>query len=96
MAIRFVLKTSGVYLSSDVSFTLVTDHQVLYYAFIKKETHGYLARWMHLLAKYDFDIEYPPGTANKASDYLSKMHVGEEKEGSKSEFSNYEMVAAAV
>ncbi len=57
-AVIFALKKFRVYLLADKPFQLVTDHQALQYAFKKKDVHGRLARWLDLLAEYEFEVVY--------------------------------------
>ena len=75
LAVIFALKKFRVYLLFSISFSLITDHQALRYAFQKKDIHGRLARWLDFLAEYQFEILYRAGSNNKAADFLSRIQV---------------------
>ena len=63
-----------------MKFKLITDHADLENAFRKKDVHGRLARWLDLIAEYDFEIKYRKGSENGPSDYLSRIHESSESE----------------
>lgn len=77
LAVIFALRKFRIYLLSSQPFELITDHQALRYAFMKKDVHGRLARWLDFLAEYDFHVVYRPGTANGAADFLSRQALEE-------------------
>lgn len=57
-------------------FKLRTDHFSLTYLMIQTKTpQGRIARWLDILAEYDFSIEHIPGTKNTAADALSRINV---------------------
>ena len=80
-AVIFALKKFRVYLLGGKPFRLITDHQALQYAFKKKDVHGRLARWLDLLAEYEFEVEYLRGSENGAADYLSRSDATAPVEG---------------
>lgn len=73
LAVIFALQKFRPYLLSAETFRLITDHQALKYAFQKKDVHGRLARWLDLLAEYNFEVVYRPGRENSAADFLSRQ-----------------------
>lgn len=52
---------------------LVSDHQALFYAFKKNETHVLLKRWIELLKNYRLKVDYRPGESNKRTDYIPRI-----------------------
>lgn len=58
LTVLFALKKFREYMLSENPFSVYTDHQVLQTASKKKEIHGSLARWLELMAEYDFEIKY--------------------------------------
>jgi len=57
-------------------FELRSDHQSLRYIFTQPDLNDRQRRWMELLAKYDFGIEYIKGKENKVTDALScRKHI---------------------
>lgn len=68
ISVVFALKNCRVLLLSKISFTVLTDHQALHYAFKKKDLHGRLARWMERIIDNDFETRYLPGASNGAAD----------------------------
>ena len=96
LAVIFALKKFRVYLLSDETFTLITDHQALRYAFKKKDVHGRLARWLDLLAEYRFNIEYRPGKENGAADFLSRNPLHKRPKEPMEEHRSKEIVAAVT
>ena len=69
----FALRKFRVYLLSTQSFTLITDHQALQYAFKKNDIRGRLEKWTEFLAEYEFEITYRLGGKNGAADFLSRV-----------------------
>ena len=53
-------------------FIVRTDHQALVWLFSLKEPSGKIARWIEILALYDFTIEYRPGKKQGHCDALSR------------------------
>ena len=82
VAVIFALKKFRITLLSE-TFLLSTDHQALRHAFQKNDVHVRLARWLDLLAEYDFRIVCRPGEANRADDYLSRPVQGLAKQEKK-------------
>ena len=56
-------------------FIVRTDHQALVWLFKLKEPSGKIARWIEILAPYDFIIEYRPGTKQGHCDALSRCEA---------------------
>jgi hypothetical protein len=54
-------------------FTIYTDHKPLKWLFTLAEPAQRLARWLILLAQYDFTIVYKPGKQNANADALSRF-----------------------
>ena len=53
-------------------FVVRSDHQSLVWLFSLKEPNGKIARWIEILAPYDFSIEYRPGVKQGHCDALSR------------------------
>lgn len=53
-------------------FTVRTDHQALVWLFKLREPSGKVARWIEILAPFDFEIEYRPGKKQGHCDALSR------------------------
>jgi len=53
-------------------FIVRTDHQSLIWLFSLKEPSGKIARWIEILAVYDFSIEYRAGNKQAHCDALSR------------------------
>ena len=79
LAVIFAPKKFRIYLLS-ATFTPVTDHQALRYAFQKKDGHGRLTRWLELHAECEFRIVYRPGEYNRVADYFSCPAQGLKKQ----------------
>ncbi|KAJ8028019.1 hypothetical protein HOLleu_30140 [Holothuria leucospilota] len=58
-------------------FTLRTDHGSLRWLFNFKQPEGQIARWLEVLASYDFDIVHRPGRKHVNADSLSRDPTGE-------------------
>ena len=58
-------------------FKLRTDHSSLRFLLNFKCPEGQLARWIELLATYDYDIEYRPGPKHINADALSRRPCDE-------------------
>ena len=59
-------------------FTLRTDHSSLRWLFNFKEPEGQLARWLEVLAQYNFEIVHRDGKKHGNCDALSRQYCGEE------------------
>lgn len=68
LAVMFMLKKFCVYLLSDITFVLFTDHKALQYAFPKKDIHAQLASRMGWMEQYDFEFIYRPSVADNAAE----------------------------
>ena len=75
LGIVFALKKFRHYLLSN-QFKLYTDHQAMKYVINLRDPHGRIARWMSLLAEFNFEIVYRPGEKNANADYLSRPVQG--------------------
>ena len=53
-------------------FIVRSDHQALVWLFSLKEPSGKIARWIEILAQYDFEIQYRPGKKQGHCDALSR------------------------
>ena len=53
-------------------FTVRTDNQALVWLFRLKDPNGKIARWIEILAAYDFNIEYRAGSQQGHCDALSR------------------------
>ena len=53
-------------------FIVRSDHQALVWLFSLKEPNGKIARWIEILAAFDFCIEYRPGKQQPHCDALSR------------------------
>ena len=53
-------------------FCLRTDHASLQWLMNFKQPSGMIARWLEILAEFDFDIVYRPGVQNAVADSLSR------------------------
>ena len=53
-------------------FTVRTDHNALKWFQSFKEPEGKVARWLELLAQYDYKIEHRPGRKHQNADALSR------------------------
>ena len=59
-------------------FTLRTDHSSLRWLFNFKEPEGQLARWLEVLAQYNFEIVHRDGKKHGNCDALSRQYCDEE------------------
>lgn len=71
LAVVFVIQYFRQYLLGR-RFLVRTDHQALVWLFSLKEPNGKIARWIEILAPYDFAIEYRPGRKQPHCDALSR------------------------
>ena len=53
-------------------FVVQSDHQALIWLFRLREPSGKIARWIEILAPYDFEIQYRPGNKMAHADALSR------------------------
>lgn len=74
-AVILALKKLRHYLLS-AAFTLYSDQLALKNALGKADMHGKLARWLDMMAKYEFEIRIVNGGQNKISTYLSRCLGG--------------------
>ena len=71
LALRYFIEYYRQYLLGR-RFTVRTDHQALSYLFSFKEPKGKLARYLEILAAYDFCIEYRRGSGHLNADGMSR------------------------
>lgn len=71
LAVVHALKTWRIYLDGRRS-RLITDHASLQFLDTQKSLTPRQARWKEMLASYDFDIQYRPGSTNTVADALSR------------------------
>ena len=71
LAVRYFVEYFRQYLLGR-KFLVRSDHQALVYLFSLKEPRGKTARWIEVLAHYDFSIEYRPGKKQGHCDALSR------------------------
>ncbi|XP_038066604.1 uncharacterized protein LOC119736660 [Patiria miniata] len=72
LALVFFVKHFRPYLYGQ-RFKLRTDHGALRWLFGFKEPVGQVARWLQVLAEYDFQIEHRPGRRHGNADAMSRM-----------------------
>ena len=53
-------------------FVVCTDHQPQRWLFSLKATRGQIARWLEIIASYDFSIKYRKGTKHGYVDAMSQ------------------------
>ena len=78
LGIIFGLRTFRHYLLA-TKFLLRTDHSVLTSLLKSPEPVGQQARWLDLLAEYNFRIEHRAGSQHSNSDSLSRRPCGSRK-----------------
>ena len=71
LAVVFIVKYFRQYLLGR-KFVVRSDHQALTWLFRLKEPSGKIARWIEILAPYDFEIQYCPGSKMAHADALSR------------------------
>lgn len=71
LALRYFIEYYRQYLLGR-RFTVRTDHQALSYLFSFKEPRGRLARYLEILAAYDFSVEYRKGSGHSNADGMSR------------------------
>ena len=71
LAVRYFIEYFRQYLLGR-RFRVRSDHQALVWLFRLKEPRGKIARWLEILAQYDFFIEYRPGKKQGHCDALSR------------------------
>lgn len=80
LAVWFALCKFGMCLLLLESLHLLTDQQVLKYAFAKKDVHGWQVRRLEFLAEYKFIFQYRSGKENKAVDFLVGIQHSDREE----------------
>lgn len=60
-------------LGSPFTITIISDHSALNGLLKTKQPTGILARWIEILAEYDYQIKFRPGRVNESADYLSRL-----------------------
>ena len=74
LAVIHALQTWRHYLLGN-HFIVVTNHNSLKYLQTQPTLSRRQARWVELLAKFDFDIVYRPGKSNVVADALSRLNA---------------------
>ncbi|KAM9887128.1 hypothetical protein OXX69_013418, partial [Metschnikowia pulcherrima] len=74
LAIIHALKKWRHYLL-DKPFVLYTDHHSLQFVLTQKTPSGRIARWLDVLAEYNFEIRYIQGPRNVVADCLSRKDI---------------------
>ena len=64
---------------SHVPFRVYTDHKGLEWITTQKKLSPRQARWLEVLADFDFEIIHVPGEMNQLADALSRMYSDEPK-----------------
>jgi len=72
LAVIFGLKQYRQFLLARENFVIRTDHAALTQLKRTPEPVGQQARWLDLLAEYNFEIKHRPGTAHRNVDALSR------------------------
>ncbi|KAG1449121.1 hypothetical protein G6F56_008744 [Rhizopus delemar] len=54
-------------------FTVITDHSALHGLLKSPNPTGIIARWITILAEYEYVIKYRPGRVNESADFLSRL-----------------------
>ena len=65
------------HLLQGVKFRIYTDHKGLEWITTQKKLSPRQARWLEVLADFDFEIIHVPGEMNKLADALSRMYSDE-------------------
>jgi hypothetical protein len=65
------------HLLQGVKFRIYTDHMGLEWITTQKKLSPRQARWLEVLADFDFEIIHVPGEMNKLADALSRMYSDE-------------------
>ena len=73
LAVIHALRTWRHYLLGR-KFTIVTDHHSLKFLQTQPQLSRRQARWLELLADFDFDIVHRPGKSNVVADALSRLN----------------------
>lgn len=74
LAVVWAVKLYRPYLhGSPFTLTVISDHSALNGLLKSKQPTGILARWIEILAEYDFKIVYRPGRVNESADFLSRL-----------------------
>ena len=54
-------------------FTIITDHSALKGLINTTNPTGIIARWITILAEYEYEIKYRQGRDNESADFLSRL-----------------------
>ncbi|KAG0754204.1 hypothetical protein G6F62_010004 [Rhizopus arrhizus] len=54
-------------------FTIITDHSALRGLLNTTNPTGIIARWITILAEYEYEVKYRPGRVNESADFLSRL-----------------------
>ncbi|KAG1043320.1 hypothetical protein G6F43_011674 [Rhizopus delemar] len=54
-------------------FTIITDHSALKGLLNTTNPTGIIARWITILAEYEYEVKYRPGRVNESADFLSRL-----------------------
>ncbi|KAG1471608.1 hypothetical protein G6F57_011319 [Rhizopus arrhizus] len=54
-------------------FTIITDHSALKGLLNSTNPTGIIARWITILAEYEYEIKYRPGRVNESADFMSRL-----------------------
>ncbi|KAG1445529.1 hypothetical protein G6F55_011924 [Rhizopus delemar] len=54
-------------------FTIITDHSALKGLLNSTNPIGIIARWITILAEYEYEIKYRPGRVNESADFMSRL-----------------------
>ena len=71
LALIHCLKAWKPYLEGN-NFILFTDHEALKWLQTQMDLNKRQARWLSILAEYDFEIQYRPGKQNVLADAMSR------------------------
>ena len=74
LAVRYFIEYFRQYLLGR-RFQVRTDHQALVWLFSLREPRSKIARWIEILAQYDFSVLYRPGKQHGHSDALSRCET---------------------
>jgi hypothetical protein len=84
LAIVDALKAFEIWLLG-IPFTVITDHKALEYMMNADINSPRRMRWMEYMQRFDFRIQFQPGSTNILADALSRIYENEPEEGVKNE-----------